>query len=68
MSTRLHRLGLTELQVAHVLGHSRETVAQTTSGKSDIKEAEISDLLISINKIEPIDLPMIPESAHPLKL
>lgn len=68
MSTRLHRLGLTELQVAHVVGHSRETVAQTTSGKSYIKEAEISELQIIINKIEEIDLPMIPESAHPVTL
>ena len=68
MSTRLHRLGLTELQVAHVVGHSRETIAQTTSGKKYIKEAEVTELLFTINKIERIDLPMIPESAHPVKL
>ena len=51
-----------------MVGHSRETVAQSTSGKSYIKEAEISELQSIINKIEEIDLPMIPESAHPVTL
>ena len=59
MSTRLHQAGLSELEVAHVVGHKQGTVAQTTSGKTYIKKAQIPDILGHIKKIEPIELPNI---------
>jgi Phage integrase family. len=57
MSTRLHEKGLSELEVAHVVGHKQGTVAQTTSGKTYIKKAQIPTILGHIEKIEPIELP-----------
>lgn len=59
MSTRLHQVGLSELEVAHVVGHKQGTVAQTTSGKTYIKKAQIPTILGHIKKIEPIELPNI---------
>ena len=59
MSTRLHQKGLSELEVAHVVGHKQGTVAQTSSGKNYIKKAPIPDILGHIKKIEPIELPNI---------
>ena len=60
MATRLYDLGYTELQVADVVGHSRNTVARTESGKTYIKKKNISKiykLIEDIEPIEPIDLP-----------
>lgn len=57
MSTRLHEKGLSELEVAHVVGHKQGTVAKTTSGKTYIKKAQIPTILGHIKKIEPIELP-----------
>ena len=59
VSTRLFRKGLSELEVAHVVGHKQGTVAQTTSGKTYIKKADIPTILGHIKKIEPIELPNI---------
>ena len=59
MSTRLFLKGLNELEVAHVVGHKRGTVAQTTSGKIYIKKADIPKILGHIKKIDPIELPNI---------
>jgi integrase len=68
MSTRLFKLGLNELQVAHVVGHSRETSAKTTSGKVYIKETEIPEIRAHINLIEPINFPNISNENLPAKL
>ena len=57
MSTRLHQQGLSELEVAHVVGHKQGTVAQTTSGKAYIKKAQIPIILDHIKNIDPIELP-----------
>jgi len=57
MSTRLHEKGLSELEVAHVVGHKQGTVAKTTSGKTYIKKAQIPTILGHIEKIETIELP-----------
>ena len=57
MATRLYDLGYTELQVADVVGHSRNTVARTESGKTYIKKKNISKIYKLIEDIEPIDLP-----------
>ena len=68
MATRLHRLGLGEIQVASVVGHSRDTVAQTTSGRYYIAEEEIKRVHKYINEISPIDLPNIPKELLPVRL
>jgi integrase len=68
MSTRLFKLGLNELQVAHVVGHSRETSTKTTSGKVYIKETEIPEIRAHINLIEPINFPNISNENLPAKL
>lgn len=68
MATRLHRLGLGEIQVASVVGHSRDTVAQTTSGRYYIAEEEIKRVQKYINEISPIDLPNIPKELLPVRL
>ena len=57
MATRLYELGYTELQVADVIGHSRNTVARTESGKTYIKKKKISEIYKMIEDIEPINLP-----------
>ena len=68
MATRLHRLGLTELEVASVIGHSRDTVAQTTSGRVYIAEEELKQVYKFINKIPAIELPNIPKAFIPVRL
>ena len=57
MATRLYDLGYSELQVADVVGHSRNTVARTESGKTYIKKKNISKIYKLIEDIEPIGLP-----------
>jgi len=57
MATRLHKIGYTELQVADVIGHSRNTVARTESGKTYIKIKKINEIYKMIKDIEPIKLP-----------
>ena len=68
MATRLHRLGLTELEVASVIGHSRDTVAQTTSVRVYIAEEELKQVYKFINKIPAIELPNIPKAFIPVRL
>ena len=68
MSTRLFELGLNELQVAHVVGHSRKTAAQTTSGKAYIRVSEVPEILEFIRRIKPIKLPNIKHELRDLKL
>lgn len=68
MSTRLFELGLNELQVAHVVGHSRKTAAQTTSGKAYIRVSEVPEILEFIRRIKPIKLPNIKHELRGLKL
>mgnify|MGYP003634091974 CR=1 FL=1 len=57
MATRLHKIGYTELQVADVIGHSRNTVARTESGKTYIKIKKVNEIYKMIKDIEPIKLP-----------
>ena len=59
MCTRLFEAGYSELEVAHVVGHSAETVGRTESAKTYIKRASLSKLRERINSIEPISLPSI---------
>lgn len=59
MCTRLFEAGYSELEVAHVVGHSAETVGRTESAKTYIKRASISKLRERINSIAPISLPPI---------
>lgn len=57
MSTRLFEAGYSELEVAHVLGHSTETVGKTEAAKTYIKRAGLAKLQDMINSIAPISLP-----------
>ena len=59
MSTRLFEAGHSELEVAHVIGHSGSTVARTEAGKTYIKRASLSVLQDRINSISQITLPTI---------
>jgi hypothetical protein len=59
MSTRLFEAGYSELEVAHVVGHSSETVGKTETAKTYIKKASLSVLQDRINSIEAISLPSI---------
>ena len=59
MSTRLFEAGYSELEVAHVIGHSAETVGRTESAKTYIKKASLLKIQERINSIEPISLPSI---------
>lgn len=68
MATRLHRLGLTELEVASVIGHSRDTVAQTTSGRVYIAEEEVKRVYKFVNMVRALDLPDIPKATLPIRL
>jgi len=68
MATRLHRLGLTELEVASVIGHSRDAVAQTTSGRVYIAEEEIKQVYKFVNMIKALSLPDIPKANLPIRL
>ena len=68
MATRLHRLGLTELEVASVIGHSRDTVAQTTSGRVYIAEEEVKQVYKFVNMVRALDLPDLPKTTLPIRL
>ena len=59
MNTRLFEAGYSELEVAHVVGHSSETVGRTEAAKTYIKKASLSVLRERINSIEAISLPSI---------
>lgn len=59
MSTRLFEAGYSELEVAHVIGHSGSTVARTEAGKTYIKRGSLSLLQDRINSISQITLPTI---------
>ena len=59
MSTRLFEAGYSELEVAHVIGHSAETVGRTEPAKTYIKKASLLKIQERINSIEPISLPSI---------
>ena len=59
MSTRLFEAGYSELEVAHVVGHSAETVGRTEAAKTYIKPASLPALRDRINSIEAISLPSI---------
>ena len=59
MSTRLFEAGYSELEVAHVIGHSASTVARTEAGKTYIKRGSLSLLQDRINSISQITLPTI---------
>ncbi|WP_375266617.1 tyrosine-type recombinase/integrase [Planktotalea sp.] len=59
MSTRLFEAGYSELEVAHVVGRSSETVGRTEAAKTYIKKASLSVLRERINSIEAISLPSI---------
>jgi integrase len=63
MSTRLFEAGYSELEVAHVVGHSAETVGRTESSRTYIKKASLPKLQERINSIKPISLPPIKDSA-----
>ena len=62
MSTRLFEAGYSELEVAHVVGHSAETVARTETFKTYVKKASLPKLQERINRITPIVLPPIKDS------
>jgi hypothetical protein len=62
MSTRLFEAGYSELEVAHVVGHSVKTVGRTESAKTYIKKAALSKLQERINRIERISLPAIKDA------
>ena len=62
MSTRLFEAGYSELEVAHVVGHSVKTVGRTESAKTYIKKAALSKLQERINSIARIALPAIKDA------
>ena len=59
MSTRLFEAGYSELEVAHVVGHSGKTVGRTEAAKTYIKRASLLRLRDRINSIPQIALPAI---------
>ena len=59
MSTRLFEAGYSELEVAHVVGHSAGTVGRTEAAKTYIKKASLSGLRDRINEVPRIALPAI---------
>jgi len=59
MCTRLFEAGYSELEVAHVVGHSAETVGRTEASKTYIKKGIPAKLRERINSIERILLPSI---------
>ena len=59
MCTRLFEAGYSELEVAHVVGHSAETVGRTEASKTYIKKGIPAKLRERINSIERISLPSI---------
>ena len=63
MSTRLFEAGYSELEVAHVVGHSAGTVGRTESSKTYIKKASLPRLQERINSIRSISLPPIKDGA-----